>query len=70
MLILSRKINQQILINGNIQVTVLSVKGARVQLGFDAPSSVGIRRKELPFQHESEPRDSRAESVKEVCRKP
>ena len=47
MLVLSRKINEQVLIPGlNITVTVLSIGSNRVQLGIDAPRNVDITRPE------------------------
>ena len=48
MLVLSRKTNQQIIIDGNIVVEVLKVKGNTVRLGIKAPNDVHIRRGELP----------------------
>lgn len=47
MLVLSRKTNQEILINGNIKVSVLKIKGNVVRLGIEAPSEVSIKRGEL-----------------------
>ena len=47
MLVLSRKIGEQIIINDDIVVTVVSVKGNQVRLGFTAPPSVSICREEL-----------------------
>jgi len=47
MLVLSRKIGEQIIINDDIVVTVVSVKGNQVRLGFTAPLSVSIFREEL-----------------------
>ena len=47
MLVLQRKVGQQIVINNNIVVTVLSTIGDRVRLGFDAPRDVTILRKEV-----------------------
>ena len=47
MLVLSRRIGESIVIDGGITVTVLKVKGNVVQLGFDAPKEVPIRRSEL-----------------------
>lgn len=48
MLVLSRKIREQILIPGlNIRVTVLSVGQNRVQLGIEAPADIQITRPEL-----------------------
>lgn len=50
MLVLSRKLNQSIVINGNILVTVLSVKAGNVKLGITAPDDVRIVRSELIVQ--------------------
>ena len=48
MLVLSRKLQQEILIGENIKVTVLKVKGNTVRLGIEAPRSVRVLRGELP----------------------
>ena len=47
MLVLSRKPNQEILINGNIKISVLKIKGNVVRIGIDAPAEVSIKRGEL-----------------------
>jgi carbon storage regulator len=47
MLVLSRKVGEQIVIDDNIVVTVLQLKGKRIQIGIQAPSHVNIRREEL-----------------------
>jgi carbon storage regulator len=47
MLVLSRKKNEQIVIDGNIQVTVLEIRGDRVKLGFVGPDGVAIHREEV-----------------------
>jgi carbon storage regulator len=47
MLVLSRKIGEQVIINDDIVVTVVSVKGNQVRLGFTAPMAVSICREEL-----------------------
>ena len=48
MLVLSRKVSQQIVIGEGITLTILRVDGNRVRLGIDAPTKVVIRRGELP----------------------
>lgn len=53
MLILSRKMNQQICVGDNISITVVSVSGSRVKLGIDAPESVKIIRSELVKRNSS-----------------
>ena len=47
MLILTRKIDQAIVIQGNIQVVVLGVERDRVKLGIAAPAEVTVLREEL-----------------------
>jgi carbon storage regulator len=48
MLVLTRGLKQQILIDGGlITVTVLDIHGGRVRLGIEAPADVPVRRKEL-----------------------
>ena len=47
MLIISRKKNEGIVINGDIILTVADVQGDKVRIGIDAPESIKIMRKEL-----------------------
>lgn len=54
MLVLSRKLKQEILIGENIKITVLKVKGNTVRLGIEAPRDVHVVRGELP-QFSEEP---------------
>jgi carbon storage regulator len=46
-LVLSRKSNEGILINGDIKLTILKVSGNRVRLGIEAPPEVTVARTEL-----------------------
>ena len=50
MLALSRKKNEAIVINNNIEITILEVKGEQVKLGIAAPKEVPIYRKEVYLQ--------------------
>ena len=50
MLALARKVNESIILNDNIEVTVLDVKGDQVKIGINAPKDVPIYRKELFVQ--------------------
>lgn len=50
MLALSRKKNEAIVINNNIEITILEVKGDQVKIGINAPKEVPIYRKEVYLQ--------------------
>jgi carbon storage regulator len=47
MLVLSRKKNESIIINDNITVTVVEIRGDKVRLGIDAPKEVTVHRREV-----------------------
>lgn len=47
MLILARKVGQRIVIAGEIEITVVEVRGDQVRLGITAPRSIAVHRKEL-----------------------
>jgi carbon storage regulator len=48
MLIISRRLGEGFIIDGNIQVTVVKIGKGRIRLGVAAPSSVRIHRQEQP----------------------
>lgn len=50
MLALSRKKNEAIVINNNIEITILEVKGDQVKIGVSAPKDVPVYRKEVYVQ--------------------
>jgi len=47
MLVLSRRSQESIIIDGDIKITVLGVDRGNVKLGFEAPDDVNIVREEL-----------------------
>lgn len=47
MLVLSRKVNEQIVIEGNITITVVDIRGDKVRLGIEAPMEVPVHRGEV-----------------------
>lgn len=47
MLVLTRKLNERIVIGENIRITVVGIRGNHVRLGIEAPPEVTILRDEL-----------------------
>lgn len=47
MLVLSRKLNESIVINNNIVVIILDITDNRVKIGIEAPKEVPVFRQEL-----------------------
>ena len=47
MLVLSRKKDESVVINGNVIVTVVDVRGDKVRLGIEAPKEVPVHRREV-----------------------
>jgi|TARA_Y100000296_G_C4933952_1_gene138039 carbon storage regulator len=47
MLILSRKTNQRIIIDGNVVITIVEIRGDQVRVGIDAPKSTRVDREEV-----------------------
>lgn len=50
MLALSRKKQEALVINNNIEITILDIKGDQVKLGISAPKEVSVYRKEVYLQ--------------------
>jgi carbon storage regulator len=46
MLVLTRKLNESVIIDGGIEIMVVAVRGNKVRLGFRAPADVSIQRAE------------------------
>ena len=47
MLVLTRKLNEKIVIGNSIRVSVVAIRGGQVRLGIEAPADVNIVREEL-----------------------
>ena len=47
MLVLSRQVDESIIVNDNIIITVLAIEGDRIKIGIDAPRDIPILRQEL-----------------------
>ena len=52
MLVISRKIQQEIVIGENVRITILQIKGNTVRIGIDAPREVRVVRGELPVKED------------------
>ncbi len=57
MLVLSRKVGEKLVIDGNITVEVVKIQGNRITLGLVAPSDVKILRGELTQKQPSNETD-------------
>ena len=53
MLALTRKKGESLIVNNNIEITVLEIRGDQVKIGIEAPKSVPIYRKEIYKQIQS-----------------
>lgn len=62
MLALSRKKDESIVINDDIEITIIEIKGDQVKLGINAPKNVPIYRKEV-FEQIQEANKESANSV-------
>lgn len=54
MLVLTRKVNQSIIIGDDVEIVVLEVRGEQVRIGIKAPKNVGVHRKEIYEQIKEE----------------
>ena len=54
MLALTRKKGEALVLNNNIEITILEVKGDQVKVGIQAPKDVSIYRKEIYLQIQKE----------------
>ncbi len=54
MLALTRKKGESLVVNNNIEITVLEIRGDQIKLGISAPKDVPIYRKEVYLQIQKE----------------
>lgn len=54
MLALTRKKGEALVINNNIEITVLEIRGDQIKIGITAPKDVPIYRKEVYLQIQKE----------------
>lgn len=58
MLALTRKKGEALVINNNIEVTILEIRGDQIKIGISAPKDVPIYRKEVYLQIQQENKES------------
>jgi len=54
MLVLSRKEDESIIVNDNVRIQILSIKGNTVRIGVEAPQDVPVHREEVQRRVENE----------------
>jgi carbon storage regulator len=52
MLVLSRRLDQAIVIDGQVRVTVLAITPSRVELGVEAPAQITVDREEIHLRRQ------------------
>jgi carbon storage regulator CsrA len=58
MLILTRRVDEALMVGDEVTVTVLGVKGDQVRIGINAPRDVGVHREEIYERIQAEKRDN------------
>ncbi len=66
MLILTRKLGENIRIGDKIRIIVLDIKGGQVKLGIDAPPNVAVHREEIYERIREENRRASGISAKAI----
>ncbi len=62
MLALSRKKNEALVVNNNIEITILDIKGDQVKIGISAPKEVPVYRKEVYVQIQEANKEAMSEN--------
>lgn len=66
MLVLTRKVNQSIVIGDAIEIVVLEVRGEQVRIGIRAPKTIAVHRKEVYEQIRQENLDAAAVTTEDL----
>ena len=68
MLALTRKKGEAIVINNNVEITILEIRGDQIKIGVNAPKEVPVYRKEVYLQIQKENKASVAEDKMEALK--
>ena len=68
MLALTRKKGEALVINNNVEVTILEIRGDQIKIGVNAPKEVPVYRKEVCLQIQKENKASVAEDKMEALK--
>ncbi len=63
MLILTRRVGETIVIEDEVKVTVLGIKGNQVRIGVNAPSEISVHREEIWERIHSEKKQNESEEA-------
>jgi carbon storage regulator len=63
MLVLTRKLNERIMIGDEIEITVVEIKGDAIKLGINAPKEIKVHRKEIYLAIQNENIDASKAAV-------
>ena len=66
-MVLSRQKDESIVINDNIEITIVDVRGDKVRLGITAPKEIPVHRREV---YDAIQREKRGEKAVEKAEKP
>ena len=70
MLVLTRKPQETIIVDGRIEIRVIRVQGNKIRLGIEAPPEVSIRRGEIsPLDADTAPADAGVGAIAAVLAK-
>jgi len=67
MLVLTRKLNESIMIGDDVKITVVDVRGDQVKLGISAPRQIAVHREEVYLEIQ---RENKAAGTEEVNGEP
>ena len=58
MLVLTRKKDESIIVDGNIEIKVLGIEDGKVRIGINAPKEIEIYRKEIYLEIENQNKEA------------